>query len=102
MARLLYGTSNISDTGTAAQFSSDTAGRVLVFAAHSRMNNNGYVFIGSDSNVSSGAGWELAANEEITWNYKTYEAATAIPPSDHWMTAQSTAMKVDWWMLMEN
>lgn len=109
MARLIYGTANATtgssatgSTQVALQFNSDTAGRVMVFAAHARVENTGYVYIGTDSATSSAAGWELGGNEEVTWRYKDYLQAASIPPSDHWYAAQSTAAKIDWFMLLEN
>lgn len=102
MTRVVYGTTNTSTNGTAVQPNTDTAGRVMVFSVHSRAANTGYVYFGSDSNVSSASGWELGANEDFTWRYKDYDTAPSIAPADHWINATSTSQSVDWMMLLEN
>ncbi len=102
MARVIHGTANITATGGTAQLNTDSYGRVMVFSAHARAGNAGTVYIGSDSNVSSASGWELGANEEVTWRYKDYNMAASIPPSDHWIAATDTSQKVDYMFIVEN
>lgn len=102
MARVIYGTQSLSTATEAVQFSTDTATRVMVVSVHARTGNSGYVYLGSDSNVSSASGWELGPNEEVTWRYKDSEVPSSIPPSKHWVNATDTSQKADWTMILEN
>lgn len=102
MTRIIYGTTNLTTTGAAVQFSSDTSARVLVASVHARSANTGSIYLGTDSNVSSASGWELNANDEFTQRYKDFQGGSAVKPSAHWMSATSTSQKVDYWFVLEN
>ena len=102
MARVVFGTTNVTSSGTAVQFNSDTAGRVHVAAFHGRAGNAGPVYLGSDSGVSATSGWELGTNEELIINYTDYAGAPLIAPEHHWMNATSTSDKVDFYLVLEN
>jgi len=97
-----FGTTNVSDSGTAVQFSTDSATRVLSASFHARDGNAGPVYIGGDSTVLSSKGWELSANEEKDINLLDFQGAGSLPPSTFWLNSGSTTAKCDFIFITEN
>lgn len=100
-----YGTNNSTASSVASiLYTGDTNTRMFSVSFKARAGNPSSVYIGSDSNVVSSAGYELVAGSTLSFivsDVQENNVPGTIKAHIWHMSAPSTVSKLDWAMLLE-
>ena len=100
MARKIINTISFSDTTTAVQVNTEDV-RLLSAAFKARDTNNGAIYLGDDSNVSSTAAWKLAANEFFSETFDEGTKHKTIISNTYWVIPTDASDLLDYSLTLE-
>ena len=102
--RNVYGTIHLNDTASAVAINSSVGEpRVLWANLKARSGNGASMYIGSSSAVNSTNGFELAAGDALSEDYRGSNAEPgSISGSRFWVNSTSTGTNLDFAMGLES